>query len=104
VPMLLVVEIFQVWFDLNQGGVSPSIARSWTFTASLREGQALLPEEEKGKKGGNSLKPSSCMCIRAPDCQNHDIMAVVADAGWHVTRLGEAGIAPYLIALRRRAS
>jgi hypothetical protein len=32
-------------------------------------------------------------------CQNHDIMAVVAGVGWHVTRLGEAGIAPYLIAL-----
>jgi WD40 repeat protein len=29
-------------------------------------------------------------------CQNHDIMAVVAGVGWHVTRLGEAGIAPYL--------
>jgi hypothetical protein len=29
-------------------------------------------------------------------CQNHDIMAVVAGMGWHVTRLGEAGIAPYL--------
>jgi hypothetical protein len=30
------------------------------------------------------------------ECQNHDIMAVVAGVRWHVTRLGEAGIAPYL--------
>jgi hypothetical protein len=37
--------------------------------------------------------PERCMSVR---CQNHDIMAVVAGVGWHVTRLGEAGIAPYL--------